>query len=349
MLQVYGLSKAYAGTPAVCGVDLDVAERSFVTLLGPSGCGKTSLLRMVGGFERPDAGSILIDGTDVTAIPPERRPVNTVFQSYALFPHLDVAANVGFSLAIRRLPAEVVQQRVQRALAGVQMDGFATRMPHELSGGQQQRVAVARAIVAEPRLLLLDEPLSALDRKMRLHLQTELKDLQRRLGIGFLYVTHDQDEAFALSDEVVVMQTGRIAQRGTPDELYHRPSTAWVADFVGGAALLPGNVAAASGGRASLDTRIGRIEAPAHPAVRPGEAAVLCVRPEHVGPATASSCIVLEAQVTEATFHAGRTLLGLRCGPDDGATLQSWSDTPALVGTRLRVALDPDRIWIAQA
>ncbi len=349
MLRLAGLSKAYGGTPAVRGVDLDVAERSFVTLLGPSGCGKTTLLRMVGGFERPDGGSILLDGVDVTALPPERRPVNTVFQSYALFPHLDVAANVGFSLSVRSLPVEVVRQRVHRALAGVQMEGFAARMPHELSGGQQQRVAVARAIVAEPRLLLLDEPLSALDRKMRLHLQTELKDLQRRLGIGFLYVTHDQDEAFALSDEVVVMQAGRIAQRGAPDALYHRPGTAWVADFIGGAALLPGRVTEASGGRASLDTRIGRIAAPAHPGLRPGAAAVLCVRPEHVGPAAASSCIVVEAQVAGATFHAGRTLLRLRCGPDGGTTLQSWSATPTPIGTRLRVALDPDRIWAAQA
>ena len=247
LLSARGLTKSYGRAVAVAGVDLDIEERVFTTLLGPSGCGKTTILRMIAGFEKPSSGSLSLDGRPLDGVPPERRPVNTVFQSYALFPHLSVAENVAFSLRLRSGALDV-EGKVQRALDAVHMGAFADRFPHELSGGQQQRVAVARAIIAEPQILLLDEPLSALDRKMRAHLQIELKDLQRRLGIAFVYVTHDQEEAFALSDRVVVMKDGRIVQSGAPAEIYDRPADAFVADFIGEAALVPGTIRATEPG-----------------------------------------------------------------------------------------------------
>ncbi len=242
LLSALGLTKSYgARAPVVAGVDFEVLERTFTTLLGPSGCGKTTILRMIGGFEKPTAGTITLDGVPLGNQPPERRPVNTVFQSYALFPHMTVFDNVAFSLSLRSGSGDVAA-KVRRALDAVHMSTFEDRYPAQLSGGQQQRVAVARAIVAKPRLLLLDEPLSALDRKMRGHLQVELKDLQRRLGIAFVYVTHDQEEAFALSDTILVMNEGRIVQSGAPETVYRRPANAFVADFIGGATLVPGHV-----------------------------------------------------------------------------------------------------------
>lgn len=241
LLSARGLTKTYGRQRVVDGIDLDIPERAFTTFLGPSGCGKTTILRMIAGFEKPDAGSIVLDGRSLSGVPPERRPVNTVFQSYALFPHLTVFGNVAFSLTLRRSNIDVAA-RVKRALDAVHMAEFADRYPHQLSGGQQQRVAVARAIIAEPHLLLLDEPLSALDKKMRGHLQIELKDLQRRVGIAFVYVTHDQEEAFALSDIVVVMNKGRIVQKAPPLTIYTRPANAFVADFIGAATLVPGEI-----------------------------------------------------------------------------------------------------------
>ena len=232
------VTKRFGETAAVDGVSLDVAPGEFVTLLGPSGCGKTTLLRLVAGFEQPDEGEILIAGRDVTADPPHRRQVHTVFQQYALFPHLSVARNVAFGLERKRLSRNEVSRRVGEALELVRLSGLEDRLPSQLSGGQQQRVAIARAVVLEPKALLLDEPLGALDRKLREGMQSELGELQRRLGIAFVFVTHDQEEALSMSDRVVVMNAGRIEQEGAPREIYERPRTRFVAEFVGVTNLL---------------------------------------------------------------------------------------------------------------
>ncbi len=233
MIRVERLVKRFGGVAAVDGVDLEIGEGEIFCLLGPSGCGKTTLLRCVGGFETPDAGRILLDGQDVTALAPWLRPVNTVFQSYALFPHLSVARNVAFGLETLALSRAERDARVAEMLALVRLDGLAERKPAQLSGGQRQRVAIARALARHPKVLLLDEPLSALDAKLREETRLELVELQARLGISFVFVTHDQDEAMAISDRIGVMQGGRIVQIGAPAEIYDRPATRFVAEFVG--------------------------------------------------------------------------------------------------------------------
>ena len=282
LLSALGLTKSYGGRlPVVAGVDFEVFERAFTTLLGPSGCGKTTILRMIGGFEKPSAGTLTLDGVPLGDQPPERRPVNTVFQSYALFPHMTVFDNVAFSLSLRSGSGDVAS-KVRRALDAVHMANFDDRYPAQLSGGQQQRVAVARAIVAEPRLLLLDEPLSALDRKMRGNLQLELKDLQRRLGIAFVYVTHDQEEAFALSDTILVMNEGRIVQSGTPETVYRRPASMFVADFIGGASLVSGHVVRVADAKATIRTALGTFEAPSQSNLDQGMPAALVLRPDSI-------------------------------------------------------------------
>ncbi|MGA0606786.1 ABC transporter ATP-binding protein [Phenylobacterium sp. VNQ135] len=232
-----GVTKRFGDHAAVDGVDLAVGEGEFFALLGPSGCGKTTLMRLLAGFEAPDAGRILLDGQDIAALPPHRRPVTMMFQSYALFPHLSVAKNVAYGL--RGLPKPEADSRVAEMLALVKLDGLGGRKPHQLSGGQQQRVALARALAPRPRILLLDEPLAALDRKLREETQAELVALQRRLGLTFLVVTHDQDEALAMADRLAVMQAGRIAQVGAPREVYERPATRAVAEFLGEVNVLP--------------------------------------------------------------------------------------------------------------
>ncbi len=233
LIRIQGLEKRFGGIAAVDGVDLDIAAGEIFCLLGPSGCGKTTLLRCVGGFETPDAGLILLDGNDVTNVPPWDRPVNTVFQSYALFPHLTVAQNVAFGLDTLALDAVERAGRVREMLDLVRLEGFEARKPAQLSGGQRQRVAIARALARHPKVLLLDEPLSALDAKLREETRLEIVELQARLGIAFVFVTHDQDEAMAISDRIGVMEAGKIVQIATPGELYERPATRFVAEFVG--------------------------------------------------------------------------------------------------------------------
>jgi putative spermidine/putrescine transport system ATP-binding protein len=218
---------------AVAGVDLTVAEGEFFTLLGPSGSGKTTLLRLIAGFERPDAGRIELGGRDVTSVPPHQRNTNTVFQDYALFPHMSVAQNIGYGLRIRGVPAAERKRRVDRTLAMVRLAGLENRRPNQLSGGQRQRVALARAVINEPEVLLLDEPLGALDLKLRQEMQIELKQIQKEVGITFVYVTHDQEEALTMSDRVAVMANGRIEQIGSPVEVYEQPATEFVAGFIG--------------------------------------------------------------------------------------------------------------------
>ena len=270
-----GLSKRYGDVEAVSELSLQIPAGRFYSLLGPSGCGKTTTLRMIAGFEEPSAGRVLIGGADVTDTPAHRRPVNTVFQSYALFPHLSVRENVGFGLRFQRAAKAEKEKRVADALALVQMEALGRRRPHELSGGQQQRVALARALVLEPAVLLLDEPLGALDAKLRRALQVELKALQERVGITFLYVTHDQEEALTMSDSLAVMRDGIVEQAGTPREVYEEPKTTFVAEFLGTSNLM---TASADGGAVRLgDVRLGVAGSP--PAS--GDAR-LTIRPERI-------------------------------------------------------------------
>jgi spermidine/putrescine transport system ATP-binding protein len=243
-IRLIDLEKRFGGVRAVDGVTLDVAAGEFFSLLGPSGCGKTTTLRMIGGFELPTAGRILLRERDVTMDPPDKRPVNMVFQHYALFPHLDVGGNVGFGLRRRKVDKAEITRRVGEALGLVRLEGYERRKPDQLSGGQRQRVALARALVNRPNVLLLDEPLGALDLKLRRQLQLELKRIQTEVGITFVYVTHDQEEALTMSDRIAVMSAGKVEQLGTPEELYERPATRFVADFIGTTNLLRGVVGA---------------------------------------------------------------------------------------------------------
>ncbi len=241
MIELVDVSKGFSGEEVLKNVSLKIPEASFVTLLGPSGCGKTTMLRLIGGFLMPDSGRIFLDGEDVTDLPPNRRNVNTIFQKYALFPHMNVFDNIAFGLVIRKLSDELIRKKVLEALSLVGMPGFEKRNVRSLSGGQQQRIAIARAIVCEPKILLLDEPLGALDLKLRKSMQYELLNLKKKLGITFLYVTHDQDEALTMSDTIVVMDGGRIQQIGSPVEVYDEPDNRFVADFIGESNIFEGS------------------------------------------------------------------------------------------------------------
>ena len=252
-LELRGIVKRYGKLAAVDGIDLDIARGSFLTILGPSGGGKTTVLMTIAGFTDPTEGQILLDGTDITGLPPDKRNFGMVFQGYALFPHMTVEDNLWFPLRVRGISRSHAKPKVQAALELVQLEGLASRYPTQLSGGQQQRVALARALVFEPDLLLLDEPLSALDKKLRADLQWELKSLHKRLGTTFIYVTHDQDEALSMSDEIVIMNHGRIEQQGCPGNLYERPDTRFVADFLGKSNFLEGRSKGSADGRISYE------------------------------------------------------------------------------------------------
>src|SRR5256885_4468551 len=244
LVRFEGISKAFADAVAVQAVTLNIFEGEFFALLGPSGCGKTTLLRLIAGFETPDAGRVLLDGRDLAGVPPHLRPVNMMFQSYALFPHLTVAGNVAFGLKQDRLPKAEIARRVDEMLALMQLAGFGGRRPDQLSGGQRQRVALARSLAKRPKGLLLDEPLAALDRKLREETRFELKELQQRLATTFVIVTHDQDEAMTVADRIGVMNQGKLAQVGRPADIYERPASRWVAGFVGDVNLIEGRVTA---------------------------------------------------------------------------------------------------------
>jgi spermidine/putrescine transport system ATP-binding protein len=275
------LVKSFEGVPAVTGIDLDIPAGQFYSLLGASGCGKTTTLRMIAGFEKPDSGRIELDGRDVAGDPPHKRPVNTVFQTYALFPFMTVWDNVAFGLRYQKASKEDTTRRVGEALELARMGDFAKRRPAQLSGGQQQRVALARALVLRPKVLLLDEPLGALDAKLRKQLQLELRAVQREVGITFVYVTHDQEEALTMSDQIAVLAEGRIEQVGPPQEIYSAPATTFVAGFLGAANIFDADVLEAGNGSAvcsALDTRLG---AAVDGATKPGEAAIV-IRPERI-------------------------------------------------------------------
>ena len=353
-IELISLSKSFDDQLVLKAIDLVVEAGEFFCLLGPSGCGKTTTLRLIGGFEGADGGSVLIDGADIGGMPPEKRPVNTVFQSYALFPHMTVADNVGFGLRFNDVPKAERSQRISEALDLVQLSEYASRKPHQLSGGQQQRVALARALILRPRVLLLDEPLGALDAKLRRALQFELKALHREVGITFVYVTHDQEEALTMSDRLAVMREGEIEQIGTPRDVYQSPSSTYVADFLGLANLLDGAVVGpgmveVAGHRLAADT--GSFDA----------RCTLFVRPERVRLASTSAGTGdgagdgrgdqrLEGTVADVVFvgsvsHANVDTVAGRVQavvPNDGS---SWIPS---AGDRVALDIAPDAIRLLE-
>jgi spermidine/putrescine transport system ATP-binding protein len=306
-IELIRLTKRFGDVVAVDDVTLTVQPGELLTLLGPSGCGKTTLLRLLSGFEQPTSGTIRISGADVTSLPPHRRDINQVFQSYALFPHLNVRDNIAFGLRMRRYQKAEIAEKVAAVIALVSLEGMEARYAHELSGGQRQRVALARAIVPEPSVLLLDEPLSALDAKLRRGMQVELRRLQKKIGLTTILVTHDQEEALAMSDRVAVMRAGRIEHLGTGEHVYHQPRTAFVADFLGESNLLKARVVSVDGMDVSLETDDGwrvaaRLRTPT--LLAPGARCTVSIRPEKLvmTPGTPDAGNVASGTVVEKTF-----------------------------------------------
>lgn len=322
-LELKNIKKSFTGEEGVLeGISLAIEKGEFITLLGSSGCGKTTTLRIIAGLETPDSGSVFLDGRDVTELEPNQRDVNTVFQNYALFPHMNVAENIGYGLKLNKVPKQEIKKKVREMLELVQLSGYEKRKPSELSGGQKQRVAIARALVKNPKVLLLDEPLGALDLQLRRTMQLELKRLQKKLGITFVYITHDQEEAINMSDRIVVMNNGRFEQIGTPDEIYNHPKTSYVATFVGNANILKGTAERMEGTKGLIKTGGGRVLAETGGEyLKPGEQVTLAVRSEKLmlnEPCAESSEYTLEAMVKEKNFAGGqlRVLLYLADGTE---------------------------------
>lgn len=299
LLDIRNVTRRFGDFTAVDGVSLAIEPGEFFTLLGPSGCGKTTLLRMIAGFDLPDSGQILLNGVDLADRPPEDRPVRTVFQSYALFPHMTVAGNIAFPLQMAGTPARELKGLVDEALEDVRLQGFGTRYPAELSGGQKQRVAIARALVTQPTMLLLDEPLAALDAKLREELQIELIHLQKQAGITFVYVTHDQTEALALSHRIAVMNGGHVEQLDEPSRIYRFPRSRFVADFIGQCNLFSGTVAANDGARVTLAVEgLGAVEVHARSSLPVGATASIALRPEQI-----RIGVALDGAAVDNRFH----------------------------------------------
>jgi putative spermidine/putrescine transport system ATP-binding protein len=301
-LRIEKLVKSFGGNPVVKGVDLSFNKGEFVSLLGPSGCGKTTILRMIAGFETPNSGTITVEGTDLTALKPNQRNIGMVFQAYALFPNMNVADNIGFGLRIAGMPKPQREARVEEMLKLIGLTGLGKRFPFELSGGQQQRVALARALAPSPRMLLLDEPLSALDAKIRVSLREQIREIQRELGITTVFVTHDQEEALSISDRIVVLSAGNVEQFGTPFEIYNRPQTRFVATFVGQINTLDATVTDAE--RKAVQIGSATVTIPALPAgARNGQTIALTMRPEAVSLSDVTGRdIQLEGKIAEVSF-----------------------------------------------
>ena len=337
ILELQNIAKHFGDTDVLNGISISIGKGEFITLLGPSGCGKTTTLRIIAGLETPDEGRVILNGQDVTDSEPNKRDVNTVFQNYALFPHMTVAANIGYSLKLKKRPKDEIKKAVDDALALVQLSGYGKRMPAELSGGQRQRVAIARAVVNRPSVLLLDEPLGALDLQLRRQMQLELKALQKQLGITFIYITHDQEEALNMSDRIAVMKDGRFEQLGTPAEVYDSPRTSYVARFVGTANVLTEDdvlkVACAGGCAGAL--RRGYSFAPGAPIT-------LAVRSEHVEFTKDPAACGIAAVIREKTFAGGMLRIALELS--DGTTLiasRHGIDMDVQTGDAVRVTWAP--------
>lgn len=345
-VELQNVKKRFGDVTAVDSVSLSILRGEFLTLLGPSGCGKTTLLRMIAGFELPDSGRVVLGGREVTELPPHQRDVTTVFQHYALFPHLNVFDNVAFGLERRHVARDEVRRRVAAALEMVRLGGLDVRQPRELSGGQQQRVALARALVVEPRVLLLDEPLAALDLKLRKQMQIELKGLQRRLGISFVYVTHDQEEALTMSDRIVVMNAGRIEQVGRSEEIYERPETEFVAGFIGVSNILEGDLEEVTGERSVI--RIGNARVGAHAdSVKPGERVRVLIRPEKISISSESAPDLLSGRIDAAVYLGESTQWKVTLENGQALTVLEQNREPfqaaqARIGQTVYVSWEPD-------
>ena len=306
VLELKDITKSFGETEVLKGISLSIEEGEFVTFLGSSGCGKTTILRIIAGLEYPDGGHVLIEGKDMENLGPEKRNVNMVFQNYALFPHMNVEQNIGYGLKIKGVAKEEIRRRVKEMLKLVQLEGFENRKPSAMSGGQRQRVAIARALINNPKVLLLDEPLGALDLQLRRQMQIELKHLQKELGITFIYITHDQEEAINMSDRIVVLNGGYIEQVGTPAEIYDEPKTAYVARFVGSANILRGTVIEVNEDRILLENSAGTMCGRCRRNVENGETHLLAVRSESIEISrTPKSSIYIEGTIAEKNFAGG--------------------------------------------
>lgn len=346
LLRLSGLEKSFDGNLILRGISLDVRQGEFVTLLGPSGCGKTTTLRIIAGLLEPDAGTVMLDGKEITHLAPEKRDVNTVFQNYALFPHMNVEKNISYGLRIKGVKRPEWQKRVEEMLKLVQLEGYEKRMPAQLSGGQRQRVAIARAVVLNPCLLLLDEPLGALDLKLRQQMQQELKEIQKRLGIAFVYITHDQEEALNMSDRIAIMREGRFEQIGSPEEIYERPQTRFAAGFIGQTNLLEMQVAAVDERGLTLEyagTKIGARKPDFE--VKPGDTVALSLRTERIGFAHTPTAECALPGVLKSRHYAGgsmRAIIQLDSGRDVLVLCQSSERAQGEIGERVFLSWNRD-------
>jgi len=347
LLEVISVSKAFAGTPVLRDVSFIADEGEIVCLLGPSGCGKTTLLRIIAGLEAAGSGQVRFDGRTLEGVPVHRRGFGLMFQEYALFPHKDISANVAFGLRMQALSRQQVERRVSEMLDLVGMQGYGGRRVYELSGGEQQRVALARSLAPGPRLLMLDEPLGSLDRALREDLMNELRAILKRVGVTSIYVTHDQQEAFALSDRVIIMRRGSVVQRGSPQDVYFRPASPWAARFLGLTNLVPGCVVATEPGpdaeiTATVDTALGRLALPGTEQLSPGQEVVVLIRPEaaHLAGECApeGECLV-EGIVRERSFRGSQTRLQVHHPAGLDLVFELASGAPGLPGPGEPVAL----------
>jgi spermidine/putrescine transport system ATP-binding protein len=355
IVHIDNMTKRFGNVAAVDRLDLKIRAGEFVTFLGPSGCGKTTTLRVLGGFEMPTEGRVILDGADVTRLPPNRRNVNMVFQDYALFPHMTVGQNIAFGLELKGKTKVDIDDRTGQLLDFLQLGGFRDRTPDQLSGGQRQRVALARALAPDPKLLLLDEPLGALDAKLRGQVQVELKDIQKRTGKTFVFVTHDQEEALTMSDRIIVMNRGKVEQDGTPEDLYYRPQSRFVAEFIGDTNLIGGTVRGMENGSVLIDWNGIDVRAAAH-GHRPakGSEVTASLRLETVlcHPQKPADTNAIEGRIVNRLFKGSRTSVDIRVGGGEGALLKAYldpEDARRIRGDRLWVSWDARHLSVLQA